>query len=120
MQTNPRGSRPEIIQGRQSRGQEPGSQSEANKTDKGQAEEESRGKAGRSRRRSGRKGIMKVTLERLGTNTLNDLAEDKGNRHADIEGRLMREWKTGASVGGAGEGIRGMRKVQSRRGVAEF
>ncbi|CAB1420708.1 unnamed protein product [Pleuronectes platessa] len=80
---------------RQSRGQEPGNQSTANKTDKGQAEEESKAKAGRSRRRSGSKGIRKVTLERLGTNTLNDLAEDKGTRHADIEGRLMREVKTG-------------------------
>ena len=54
MQTNPIRSRPEIIQGRQSRGQ-----SEANKTEKGQAEEDSRGKADRSRWRSGRKGIRR-------------------------------------------------------------
>ncbi|CAB1451511.1 unnamed protein product [Pleuronectes platessa] len=38
-----------------------GNQSKANKTDKGQAEEESKAKAGRSRRRSGSKGMMTLT-----------------------------------------------------------
>ncbi|CAB1423766.1 unnamed protein product [Pleuronectes platessa] len=58
-------------------------------------------------------GNQESNAGKIGTNTLNDLAEDKGTRHADIEGRLMREVKTGASVGGAGEGIRGMRKPVS-------
>ncbi|CAB1437704.1 unnamed protein product [Pleuronectes platessa] len=59
MQKKTTRSRPERIQGRQTRGQEPGSPSDANKTDKRQAEEESREKADRSRWRSGRKGIRR-------------------------------------------------------------